>query len=65
MLQTLLLTKRFNKTETPIFLSVVCSLFPKAIFFGVYCSIPSLYCYDYGLLPSILIILLGNDFAFL
>ena len=25
--------KRLNKTETPIFLSVVCSLFPKAIFF--------------------------------
>ena len=26
-----------SKTETPIFLSVVCSLFPKAIFFYVYC----------------------------
>ena len=24
--------KSLNKTETPIFLSVVCSLFPKAIF---------------------------------
>ena len=34
MLQTsLLLMKSLNKTETPIFLSVVCSLFPKAIFF--------------------------------
>ena len=34
MLQTsLLLMKNLNKTETPIFLSVVCSLFPKAIFF--------------------------------
>ena len=33
MLQTLLLLmKSLNKTETPIFLSVVCSLFPKAIF---------------------------------
>ena len=33
MLQTsLLLMKRLNKTETPIFLSVVCSIFPKAIF---------------------------------
>ena len=33
MLQTsLLLMKNLNKTETPIFLSVVCSLFPKAIF---------------------------------
>ena len=33
MLQTsLLLMKTLNKTETPIFLSVVCSLFPKAIF---------------------------------
>ena len=33
MLQTsLLLMKSLNKTETPIFLSVVCSLFPKAIF---------------------------------
>ena len=34
MLQTsLLLMKSLNKTETPIFLSVVCSLLPKAIFF--------------------------------
>ena len=33
MLQTsLLLMKSLNKTETPIFLSVMCSLFPKAIF---------------------------------
>ena len=33
MLQTsLLLMKSLNETETPIFLSVVCSLFPKAIF---------------------------------
>ena len=33
MLQTsLLLMKSLNKTETPIFLSVVCSLFPKAMF---------------------------------
>ena len=33
MLQTsLLLMKSLNKTETPVFLSVVCSLFPKAIF---------------------------------
>ena len=33
MLQTsLLLMKSLNKTETPIFLSVVWSLFPKAIF---------------------------------
>ena len=33
MLQTsLLLMKSLNKTETLIFLSVVCSLFPKAIF---------------------------------
>ena len=33
MLQTsLLLMKSLNKTETPIFLSVVCSLYPKAIF---------------------------------
>ena len=33
MLQTsLLLMKSLSKTETPIFLSVVCSLFPKAIF---------------------------------
>ena len=32
MLQTsLLLTKSLNKTETPIFLSVVCSLFPRSI----------------------------------
>ena len=34
MLQTSLLhMKSLNKTETPIFLFVVCSLFPKAIFF--------------------------------
>ena len=33
MLQALLLLmKSLNKTETLIFLSVVCSLFPKAIF---------------------------------
>ena len=33
MLQTsLLLMKSLDKTETPIFLSVVWSLFPKAIF---------------------------------
>ena len=33
MLQiSLLLMKCLNKTETPIFLSVVCSLFPNAIF---------------------------------
>ena len=33
MLQTsFLLMKSLNKTETPIFLSVVCSLFPKAMF---------------------------------
>ena len=33
MFQTsLLLMKSLNKTETPIFLSVVCFLFPKAIF---------------------------------
>ena len=33
MLRTsFLLVKGLNKTETPIFLSVVCSLFPKAIF---------------------------------
>ena len=39
MFQTsLLLMKSLNKTEAPIFLSVVCSLFPKAIvyFTGVY-----------------------------
>ena len=29
---SLLLMKSLNKTATPIFLSVVCSLFPKAIF---------------------------------
>ena len=28
---SLLLMKSLNKTETPVFLSVVCSLFPKAI----------------------------------
>ena len=33
MLQTSsLLMKSLSKTKTPIFLSVVCSLFPKAIF---------------------------------
>ena len=33
MLQTsLLLMKSLNKIETPIFLSIVCSVFPKAIF---------------------------------
>ena len=33
MLQTsLLLMKSLNKTKTPVFLSAVCSLFPKAIF---------------------------------
>ena len=33
MLQTsLLLMKSLSKTETPIFLSVVCCLFPKAFF---------------------------------
>ena len=33
MLQTsFLLMESLNKTETPIFLSVVCSLFPKTIF---------------------------------
>ena len=33
VLQTsLLLMKSLNKTETPIFLSVVCAMFPKAIF---------------------------------
>ena len=33
MLQTsLLLMKSLNKIETPIFLSVVCSLFPRIIF---------------------------------
>ena len=29
----LLLMKKLNKTDTPILFSVVCSLFPKAIFF--------------------------------
>ena len=29
---SLLLMKCLNKTEAPVFLSVVCSLFPKAIF---------------------------------
>ena len=38
MLQTsLLLMKSLNKTETPIFLSEVCSLFPKAIFLTFIC----------------------------
>ena len=33
VLQTsILLMKCLNKTETPIFVSLVCSLFPKAIF---------------------------------
>ena len=33
MLRTsLMLMKSLNETETPIFLSVVCSLFPKAVF---------------------------------
>ena len=33
MLQiSLLLMKNFNRTVTPIYLSVVCSLFPKEIF---------------------------------
>ena len=37
MLQTsLLLMKSLIKTETPIFLSVVCSLFPKGNRFHVY-----------------------------
>ena len=37
MLQTsLLLMKSLNKTETPIFLSVVCSLFPEAIFLTLF-----------------------------
>ena len=37
MLQTsLLLMKSLNKTETPFFLFVVCSLFQKAIFFYFY-----------------------------
>ena len=34
--------KSLNKTETSIFLSVVCSLFPKAIFFTfilLHCSL--------------------------
>ena len=33
---SLLLMKSLNKTETPIFLSVVCSLFPKGNLFDVY-----------------------------
>ena len=33
---SLLLMKSLNKTETPIFRSVLCSLFPKAIFYDVY-----------------------------
>ena len=37
MLQTSLpLIKNLNKTETPIFLSVVCALFPNAIVLDVY-----------------------------
>ena len=37
---SLLLMKCLNETETPIFLSIVCSLFPKAIFltFIVFCN---------------------------
>ena len=36
MMQTsLMLMKSLNKTKTPIFQSVVCSLFPKAIFFSL------------------------------
>ena len=31
--------KSLNKTETPIFLSVVCSLFPKAIFLTFICVV--------------------------
>ena len=55
MLQTsLLLMKSLNKTETPIFLSVVCSLFPKAIFLTFFC-----YEYTYLLLTSF-----GKSFFF-
>ena len=44
MLQTsLLLMKSLNKTETPIFLSIVCSLFPKAIFLTFILLFLSLY----------------------
>ena len=32
LITSLLLMKSLNKTDTPIFLSVVCSFFPKAIF---------------------------------
>ena len=40
MLQTsLMLMKSLDKTETAIYLSVVCSLFPKAIFFDVYLNL--------------------------
>ena len=40
MLQTsLLLMKSLNKTETPIFLSVVCSLFSKAIYLTFICDL--------------------------
>ena len=42
MLQTsLLLMKSLNKTKTPIFLSVVCSLFTKAIFLTFICIVIS------------------------
>ena len=33
---SLLLMKNLNKTETPIFLSVACSLFPKATFLRLF-----------------------------
>ena len=37
MLQTSLqLMKRLNKTETPISYSIVCSLFPEAIFWRLF-----------------------------
>ena len=50
MLQTsLLLMKSLNKTETPIFLSVVCFLFPKAIFFDVYFNAKKVYTHLYTL----------------
>ena len=38
--------KCLNKTETPIFWSVGCSLFPKAIFFDVYLNSTSRYLDD-------------------
>ena len=44
MLQTsLLLMKSLNKTEIPLFLSVVCSLFPKAIFLTFILLLQKLY----------------------